>query len=172
MRLEAPDQYIQRLPTAMDLHGRAQCARPLPFFMLDVRNTDETSSTKRHSQQSGTLIAKEPSWHGLLCHIILTLLLWKGLMLLLFFLSVSLAADIAVSTTRTADRSYESAVRAVRLAELHLIRLVVVISNEIWSNVVAMTSSWLLIAQNLMLFTSTWEVKMSVLESLRSQSME
>lgn len=54
-------------------------------------------------------------------------------MLLLFFLSASLISDIAVSILVSADGGYESAMRVVRLIELHLIRLIMAILIELGS---------------------------------------
>jgi len=57
-------------------------------------------------------------------------------MLLFCFLFASLIVDIAVSTVVSENDGYEGAMmRAVRVIELHLVRLIVTILIEIWSNV-------------------------------------
>jgi hypothetical protein len=97
--------------------------------------------------------------------IILIWLLWKGLMLLLFFLSASLIVDIAVSTMVSGDDGYEGAMRAVRLVELHLIRLIMAVLIEIWSNVrtTLMACTWPPTVQSFSHFASRWEARTSVL---------
>jgi hypothetical protein len=107
-------------------------------------------------------------------NVILIWLLWKGLMLLLFLLSVSLIVDIAVSTVVSEDDGYEGAtMRAVRVIELHLIRLIMTILTEIWSNVKAtlMACTWSRTVQNVFHSASRLEVRMSVLEARQSQSI-
>jgi hypothetical protein len=103
---------------------------------------------------------------GLLARTIVNIwLLWKGLMLLLFFLSASLIVDIAVSTMVSGDDGYEGAMRAVRLVELHLIRLIMAVLIEIWSNVrtTLMACTWPPTVQSFSHFASRWEARTSVL---------
>ena len=68
-------------------------------------------------------------------NIILLGLFWKGIMLLLFLFTTSLIADIIVSTTVSEEDGYEGIMRAVRLAQLHLIWLIMAILGEIWGMV-------------------------------------
>ena len=68
-------------------------------------------------------------------NIILLWLFWKGIMLLLFLFTTSLIADIIVSTTVSEGDGYEGIMRAVRLAQLHLIWLIMAILGEIWGMV-------------------------------------
>lgn len=57
-------------------------------------------------------------------------------MVLFSFLFASLIVDIAVSTVVSGNDGYEGAmIRAVRVIELHLIRLIMTILFEIWSNI-------------------------------------
>lgn len=65
-------------------------------------------------------------------NVILIWLFWKGIMLLLFLLTTSLIVDIAASTVVSEGNGYEGITRAVRLAELHLIRLIMAILAEFW----------------------------------------
>lgn len=53
-------------------------------------------------------------------------------MLLLFLFTTSLIADIIVSTMIPGEDVYEGIMRAVRLAQLHLIWLIMAILGEIW----------------------------------------
>ena len=68
-------------------------------------------------------------------NIILLWLFWKGIMLLLFLFTTSLIADIIVSTTVSEEDGYEGIMRAVRLAQLHLIWLIIAILGEVWGMV-------------------------------------
>jgi hypothetical protein len=86
-----------------------------------------TLLTERNIDSQGNFLARAT------VNIVLICLLWKGLMLLLFFLSASLISDIAVSILVSADGGYESAMRVVRLIELHLIRLIMAILIELGS---------------------------------------
>lgn len=65
-------------------------------------------------------------------NVILIWLFWEGIMLLLFLLTTSLIVDIAASTVVSEGDGYEAITRAVRLAELHLIWLIMAILAEIW----------------------------------------
>jgi hypothetical protein len=98
-------------------------------------------------------------------NIVLIWLLWKWLMLLLFFLSASLIVDIAVSTMVSGDDGYEGAMRAVRLIELHLIRLIMAVLIEFLSNVrtTLMACTWPPTVQSFSHFASRWEARTSVL---------
>lgn len=89
-----------------------------------------TPLTKRNVDSQGAFLARAT------VNIVLMWLLWKGLMLLFCFLFASLIVDIAVSTVVSENDGYEGAMmRAVRVIELHLVRLIVTILIEIWSNV-------------------------------------
>lgn len=68
-------------------------------------------------------------------NIILLWLFWKGIMLLLFLFTTSLIADIVVSTVVSEKDGYEGITRAVRLAQLHLIWLIMAILAEFWGMV-------------------------------------
>ena len=65
-------------------------------------------------------------------NIILLWLFWKGIMLLLFLFTMSLIADIIVSTVVSGEDGYEGITGAVRLAQLHLIWLIMAILAEFW----------------------------------------
>jgi hypothetical protein len=65
-------------------------------------------------------------------NVILIWLFWKGIMLLLFLLTTSLVVDIAASTVVAEGNGYEGITRAARLAELHIIWLIMAILAECW----------------------------------------
>ena len=98
---------------------------------------------------------------------ILIWLLWKGLMLLLFFFSMLLIVDIAVNTVAPKDGSCERFIRAVRLAELYLIRLIMTILTEIVNNIrlILMSFTCSPKVQNLLHGTSGLGIKISGLEA-------
>lgn len=68
-------------------------------------------------------------------NIILLWLFWKGLMLLLFLFTTSIIADIVVSTVVSGEDGFEAFTRGVRLAQFHLIWLIMAILGELWGMV-------------------------------------
>lgn len=98
---------------------------------------------------------------------ILIWLLWKGLMLLLFFFSMLLIVDIAVNTVAPKDDSCKRLIRAVRLAELYLIRLIMAILTEIVNNIrlLLMSCTCSPKVQDLLHGTSGLGIKISGLEA-------
>lgn len=86
-------------------------------------------STERIIGTERTLLAQATT------KIILLWLLWKGIMLLLFLFTTSIIADIVVSTVVSGEDGYEGIRRAVKLAQFHLIWLIMAILGELWGMV-------------------------------------
>lgn len=86
-------------------------------------------STERNIGTGKTFLARAT------INIIVLWLFWKGVMLLLFLFTTSIIADIVVSTVISEEGGYEGITRAVRLAQLHLIWLIMAILGEIWGMV-------------------------------------
>jgi hypothetical protein len=165
MSVSTLDRDLQHLTAAMDTPW--PCAVDETFILSHIGCTKYTQKAADHVTP---LIERNiDSRKGLLArttvNIVLIWLLWKWLMLLLFFLSASLIVDIAVSTMVSGDDGYEGAMRAVRLIELHLIRLIMAVLIEFLSNVrtTLMACTCPSTVQSFSHFASRWEARTSVL---------
>ena len=85
-----------------------------------------TLSTERHIATQKAFLTRATMT------VILIWLFWKGVMLLLFLLTTSFIVDIAVSTVIYEEGGYEDITGVVRLAEFHLIWLIMAILVESW----------------------------------------
>ena len=168
MCLETLDLDFEHLTAAMDTSWSCavyETSTPshIGCTKYGQKATDHmTLVTERNIDSQGASLARAT------VNIVLIWLRWKGLMLLLFFLSASFIVDIAVSTVVSRDDGYVSPLmRAVRLIEVHSIRLIMAILIEIWSNVgtTLMACIRYRMVQSVLHSASRLEVRMCMLEA-------
>jgi hypothetical protein len=159
------DRDLQHLTAAMDTPWSCAVDETLTLSHIGC-----TKYTQKAADQVTLPIERNiDSRKGLLArttvNIVLIWLLWKGLMLLLFFWSALLIVDIAVSTMVSGNDGYDGAMRAVRLIQLHLIRLIMAVLIEFLSNVrtTLMACTCPSTVQSFSHFASRWEARTSVL---------
>lgn len=167
MSVETLDHGLQHLPATKDTPWSCAVCETFTLSHIGCKKYGQkaadhvTRPTERNNYSRKGLLAQ------ITLNIILIWLLWKGLMLLFFLLSASLVVDIAVSTMVSGDDGYEGVTRAVKLIQLHLIRLIMAVFIEIWSNArtAFMACTWPPTVQSLLHLASRWDARTSAIAS-------